>query len=131
MNAMPALLMFLVLIAIFLLASYANAFSSPSPVAGNQVQEYQWFQFIEPMSKPTNEPTFEPTKQTELPNILTSDTSETSNPTINQDRESEEHSETVSNVESPHDTIRVSKRVTFSDERDDEIQSKNHVECNS
>jgi hypothetical protein len=37
--AMPALLKFLVLIAIFLLASNANAFTSRSPVAGNQVQE--------------------------------------------------------------------------------------------
>jgi hypothetical protein len=64
MNAMSALLKFLVLIAIFLLANYANAFSSPSPVAGNQVQENQWFQFVEPMSKPTNKPTVEQTKQT-------------------------------------------------------------------
>ncbi len=129
---MPALLKFLVLIAIFLLASYANAFSSPTPVAGNQVQENQWFQFVEPVSKPMNEPTVKPTKQTELPNIFTSDTSEMSNPTINQDREGEEHSETVSNVESSHNTIRVSsKQVTFSDEQDDEIQSKSPVECNS
>jgi hypothetical protein len=61
MNAMPALLKFLVLFAIFLLASNANAFTSPSPVAGNQVQENQWFQFVEPMRKPTNKPTGEPT----------------------------------------------------------------------
>jgi hypothetical protein len=40
---------------------------------------------------------------------FTSDTSEMSNPTINQDCEEEEHSETVSNMESPHNTIRVSK----------------------
>ncbi len=60
MNAMPALLKFLVLLAIFLLASNANAFTIPSPVAGNQVQDNQWFQFVEPMSKPTNEPTGEP-----------------------------------------------------------------------
>ncbi len=58
---MPALLKFLVLLAIFLLASNAHAFTSLSPVAGNQVQENQWFQFVEPMSKPTNEPTGEPT----------------------------------------------------------------------
>ncbi len=63
MNAMPALLKFLVLIAIFLLASHANAFISLSPVAGNQVQVKQWIQFVEPMSKPTNEPTGEPTKK--------------------------------------------------------------------
>jgi hypothetical protein len=89
MNAMPALLKFLVLIAIFLLACYANAFSSPTPVAGNQVQENQWFQFVEPMSKPTNKPTVESTKSTELPNIFTSVTPEMLNPTINQDREGE------------------------------------------
>jgi hypothetical protein len=63
MNAMPALLNFLVLLAIFLLASNANAFISLSPVAGNQVQENQWYYFVEPMSKPTNKTTHEPTKQ--------------------------------------------------------------------
>ncbi len=46
----------LVLIAIFLSASNANAFTSLSPVAGNQVQENHWLQFVEPMSKPTNKP---------------------------------------------------------------------------
>jgi hypothetical protein len=35
MNAMTALLKLLVLIAIFLLASHANAFESLSPVTGN------------------------------------------------------------------------------------------------
>ncbi len=63
MNAMPALLKFLVLLAIFISASNANAFTSLSPVAGNQVQENQWFQFLEPMSKPTNKPTGESTKK--------------------------------------------------------------------
>ncbi len=63
MYAMPALLKFLVLIAIFLLASHANPFTSLSPVTGNQVQVTQWFQFVEPMRKPTNEPTGEPTKK--------------------------------------------------------------------
>jgi hypothetical protein len=52
-----------VLIAIFLLASNANAFTGLSPVAGNEVQENHWSQFVEPMSKPTNEPTGEPTKK--------------------------------------------------------------------
>ncbi len=61
MNAMPALLKFLVLIAIFFLASHANAFTSLSPVARNQVQVKQWFQFVEPMSKPMKEPNGEPT----------------------------------------------------------------------
>ncbi len=36
---MAAFAKFLVLIAIFLLASNANAFQSLSPIAGNQVQE--------------------------------------------------------------------------------------------
>ncbi len=41
------------------------------------------------------------------------------------------HSEVVSmNVESSHDATRVN-RVTFSDERDDEIQSESPVESNS
>jgi hypothetical protein len=53
----------LVLIAIFLSASNANAFTHLSPVSGNQVQENHWFQFVEPMSKPTNEPAVEPTKK--------------------------------------------------------------------
>ncbi len=60
MNAIPALLKFLVLIAFFLLASNANAFTSLSPVAGNQVQEKHWFQFEEPMNNPANEPSFKP-----------------------------------------------------------------------
>ena len=59
---MAAFAKLLVLIAIFLLASNANAFTSLSPVAGNQVQENRWFRFVEPMSKPTNEPTCEPIK---------------------------------------------------------------------
>jgi hypothetical protein len=37
---------------------------------------------------------------------FTSDISETSNATINQDCEGKEHSEAVSNVESPHNTTR-------------------------
>ncbi len=60
-----------------------------------------------------------------------SDSSQASTPPINQDREGEVHSEAVPrNVESPHDATRV-KRVTFSDERDDVIQSKSPVESNS
>jgi hypothetical protein len=53
----------LVLIAIFLLASHANAFTSMSPVARNQIQEKNWFQFEEPMNDPTNEPSCKPTCQ--------------------------------------------------------------------
>ncbi len=63
---MAVFAMLLVLIAIFLLASNANAFTSLSPVAGSQVQENHWFQFVEPMSKPTNEPTGEPTKKSQV-----------------------------------------------------------------
>ncbi len=44
-----------------------------------------------------------------------------SNPRINLDSEGEEHSEAVSNVESPHDTTNVDKQVTFSDNLDYEI----------
>jgi hypothetical protein len=42
-DVMAAFTKLLVLIAIFLSASYANAFPSMSPVAGNQVQEKHWF----------------------------------------------------------------------------------------
>jgi hypothetical protein len=63
MNAIPALLKFLVLIAIFLLASNANAFTSLSPVAGNQVREKHWFQFEEPMNNPMNEPSWKPIRK--------------------------------------------------------------------
>jgi hypothetical protein len=61
MKAIPALSKFLVLSAIFLSASNANAFTCLSPIARNQVQEKHWFQFEEPMNYPTNEPSCEPT----------------------------------------------------------------------
>jgi hypothetical protein len=64
------------------------------------------------------------------PGDFTSDTSETSNTTINQDREGEEYSEAVYNVESPHNAIRVNNQVTFSDKQDNEIRSKSPVESN-
>jgi hypothetical protein len=60
LNAMPALLKFLVLLAIFLSASYANAFTSLSPVAGNQSRVNHLIRFEELMSNPTNEPSREP-----------------------------------------------------------------------
>jgi hypothetical protein len=53
---MTALSKFLVLLVIFLSASYVNAFASLSPVAGNQVWVNHLIQFEESMSKPTNEP---------------------------------------------------------------------------
>ncbi len=58
---MTAFTKLLGLIAILLLASYANSFTSMSPVAGNQVQEKHWFQFEEPMNDPTKIPTLKPT----------------------------------------------------------------------
>ena len=65
------------------------------------------------------------------PGDFSSDSSQAPNSTLHQDGEGEVHSEAVStNVESPHDATRV-KRVTFSDERDDEIQSESPVESNS
>jgi hypothetical protein len=77
---MTALSKFLVLLALFLLASNANAFTSLSPVDGSQVQETHLIQLQQPMSCPTNEPSHKPirklTKQmdldTELPNIISS-----------------------------------------------------------
>ena len=62
---------------------------------------------------------------------FTSGTSESSNPTQDQDCEGEEHSQAVDNVESrTHDKTRVNKRVTFSDEREYEIRSESPVEFN-
>ena len=55
MNAILALSNFLILLAIFLSASYAHAFTSLSPV-GNQVWVNHLIQFQQPMKDPTNEP---------------------------------------------------------------------------
>jgi hypothetical protein len=60
---MTALSKFLVLLAIFLSASYANAFASLSLVARNQVWVNHLIQFEESMSKPTNEPSREPIRK--------------------------------------------------------------------
>jgi len=60
LNAMSALLKFLVLLAIFLSASYAHAFTSLSPVAGNQARVNHLIRFEESMSNPTNESSHEP-----------------------------------------------------------------------
>jgi len=60
---MAAFAKLLVLISIFVLASNTNAFTSLSPVAGNQVQVKQWFQLVKPMRTRTNKPTGEPTKK--------------------------------------------------------------------
>jgi hypothetical protein len=77
---MAALSKFLVLLALFLLASNANAFASLSPVAGSHIQEIHVFQLQQPMSYPSNEPSckpiHKPIKQmdldAELPIILSS-----------------------------------------------------------
>ncbi len=84
---MTALSKLLVLVAIFLLASHATAFTSMSHVAENQVQEKHWFQFEESMNNPTNEPCCEPTREptiqmdldAELPNNLSPNQHESSN----------------------------------------------------
>jgi len=60
---MPALPKFLVLVAIFLSASNAHAFTSLSLVAGNQVRLNHLNQFEELMSKPTNESSREPIRE--------------------------------------------------------------------
>ncbi len=75
---MPALSKFLVLLAIFLLARHANAFTCLSPIARNQVPGNHFIQFEESISKQKNEPSYEsnskPIKQidldAELPNNL-------------------------------------------------------------
>ena len=60
LNAMPAPLKFLVLLAGFHSGSYAHAFTSLSPVAENQVWVNHLIQFQQSMSNPTNEPSREP-----------------------------------------------------------------------
>jgi len=60
LNAMPAFLKFLVPLAIFLSGSYAHAFTSLSPVTGNQPRVNHLIRFEESMNNPTNEPSREP-----------------------------------------------------------------------
>jgi hypothetical protein len=60
------------------LASNTNAFTSHSPIAGNQVHVNHLIQFQQPMSNPTNEPSNKPVRKptnqidldAELPNNL-------------------------------------------------------------
>ncbi len=54
LNAMPALLKFLVPLAIFLSGCYAHTFTSLSLVAENQARVNHLIRFEEPMSNPTN-----------------------------------------------------------------------------
>ena len=60
MNAMPALLKFLVLLALVLSASHANTFTSLSLVAGDQVRVNHLTRLHQPMNDPTNKPSCEP-----------------------------------------------------------------------
>jgi len=63
LNAMPAVSKFLILLAVFLSASYAHAFTSLSPVAGNQARVNHLIRFEKSMSNPTNEPSREPIRE--------------------------------------------------------------------
>ena len=63
---MPALSKFLVLLALFLLASHAKAFTSLSSAAGDQVRVNHLSRLQQPLSKPTNEPIRKPTKRMDL-----------------------------------------------------------------
>jgi hypothetical protein len=60
---MTAISKFLVFLALFLLASHANAFTSLSLVAGTQVRINHVIRLDEPVSKPTKIPTCEPTRE--------------------------------------------------------------------
>ena len=60
LNATPALLKFLVPLAIFLSANNANAFKSLSSLAGNHVRVNHLIQLQQPMSDSTNESSREP-----------------------------------------------------------------------
>ena len=157
---MPVLLKFLVPLAIFISGSYAHAFTILSPVAGNQARVNHLIRFEEPMSNPTNEPSREPIREptddqttnqrlewdAELTNILSPKRGKYS---LSQKLDAELPSkiailisqitsdtsykfEAVNNVDSPHDNTRVTnKRVTFSDERDNEIHSVCPITSNS
>jgi hypothetical protein len=61
LDAMTAFAKLLVLIAIFLLASNANAFTSLCPVSGKQVRVNHLIEFEVPMNKPTCKSTCKPT----------------------------------------------------------------------
>ena len=83
LNAMPALLKLLVLLAPFLSASHSNAFTSLSSVAGNQVRVNHLTRLQQPMSDSTNEPSCEPisepTKRMDLDAVLPNNLSRINN----------------------------------------------------
>ena len=60
---MPALLKFLVLLAIFLSASHSKVFTSLSLVAGDQVRVNHLTRLHQPMSNSMNEPSREPIRE--------------------------------------------------------------------
>jgi hypothetical protein len=71
MNAMPALSKFLLLSALFLSASNANAFISLSSATGTQVRINHLIQLEKPLSKPTTDQTNDQTtKQLKLVALL-------------------------------------------------------------
>jgi len=83
LNAIPALSKFLVLLALVLSASHANAFTSLSWVAGNQIRINHLTRLQQPMSDPTNEPSREPirepTKRMDLDDVLPNNLSQINN----------------------------------------------------
>jgi hypothetical protein len=83
LNAMPALSKFLVLLALFLLASLANSFTSLSSVAGNQVRvnHLTWLQqpISNPKNKPSCKPIRKPTKWMDLDDVLPNNLSQINN----------------------------------------------------
>ena len=83
LNVMSALSKFLVLLALILSASHANAFTSLSWVAENQVWNNHFTRLQQPMSDPTNEPSreliHEPTKRMDLNALLPNKLSQINN----------------------------------------------------
>ncbi len=90
LNSMPALSKFLVLLALVLLASHANAFTSLSSVAGNQVRINHLTQLQQPISDPMNEPSCElirePTKRMDLDAVLPNNLSQINNAVLSNHR---------------------------------------------
>ncbi len=80
---MPALSKFLVLLALVLLTSHSNAFTSLSSVAGNQVRVNHLTRLQQLMSDPTNEPSrepiCEPNKRMDLDAVLLNNLSQINN----------------------------------------------------
>jgi len=120
LNEMPALLKFLVPSAIFLLASNANAFTSLSSVAGNQTtnQRLEWnAELPDILSQKRGKYSLSQKQDAELPNKITISTTQVTSNTSYK-------FEAVYGVNHDHDKSIVNKRVMFSDERDNEIQSE-------